>query len=213
MKVKICAVRDLDSALICEELNADFIGMNFVPGVHREIDIVSAINISNEIRNSKKVGVFANQPINEVLNIIKTCDLDYVQLSGSETLVYCSQIPLPIIKTIKIKSDSTQDEIHEHIFPLLENLLMKEITPLIESEVPGFYGGTGVQVSNKISKEIATSFDIILAGGLNPLNVKKIVNYVQPWGVDVASGVESNGYQDKEKIIQFISNAKSGDNE
>tara|TARA_B110000196_G_C21143828_1_gene665377 strand:- start:2126 stop:2767 length:642 start_codon:yes stop_codon:yes gene_type:complete len=213
MKVKICGVRDLDNALICQQFNADFIGMNFVPGVNRKIDILTAINISSEIKNIKKVGIFADQSINEVLGIIKKCNLDYVQLSGSETINYCAKIQLPIIKTIKINCDSTPNWIHDHIFPQLENLLQKGITPLIESSLPGFFGGTGVQLPPGTAKEVANNFDIILAGGLNPSNVKNMINHIQPWGVDVASGVEINGYQDKYKIIEFISNAKSGDNE
>ena len=59
MKVKICGVRDVKSALVCESFSADFIGLNFVPNVHREIDIASAIEISNSMTFINKVGVFA----------------------------------------------------------------------------------------------------------------------------------------------------------
>ena len=106
MKVKICGVRDVKSALVCESSSADFIGLNFVPNVHRKVDISSAIEISNSINTIKKVGVFADQPVEHVISIINQCDLDYAQLSGNENLEYCMQIGFPVIKSIKI----------EHIF-------------------------------------------------------------------------------------------------
>ena len=213
MKVKICGVRDVKSALVCENFSADFIGLNFVPNVHREIDIASAIEISNSITFINKVGVFADQPIEYVISIINQCGLDYAQLSGNESLEYCMQVGIPIIKSLKIDTNSNIKTIKRKIFPIIDSLINNNVIPLIESSVPGFYGGTGTQISLDIAKEIAENFDIILAGGLTPLNVKSMVDYINPWGVDVASGVESEKKQTPDKIIQFISNAKNGDNE
>ena len=67
MKVKICGVRDIESALVCESSSADFIGLNFVPNVDRKVDILSAVNISNSVSNIKKVGIFADQSIDCLL--------------------------------------------------------------------------------------------------------------------------------------------------
>ena len=213
MKVKICGVRDVKSALVCERSSADFIGLNFVPNVHRKVDISSAIEISNSINTIKKVGVFADQPIDHVVSIINQCDLDYAQLSGNENLEYCMQIGFPVIKSIKIDFNSNIRTIKETIFPQIDNLTHNKIIPLIESYVPGSYGGTGTEISIDLAKQIAENFDIILAGGLTPLNVKNMVDYIKPWGVDVASGVESEKKQTTNQIIEFISNAKNGDNE
>ena len=213
MKVKICGVRDVKSALVCESSSADFIGLNFVPNVHRKVDISSAIEISNSINTIKKVGVFADQPIEHVVSIINQCDLDYAQLSGNENLEYCMQIGFPVIKSIKIDFNSNIRTIEETIFPQIDNLTHNKIIPLIESYVPGSYGGTGTEISIDLAKQIAENFDIILAGGLTPLNVKNMVDYIKPWGVDVASGVESEKKQTTNQIIEFISNAKNGDNE
>ena len=213
MKVKICGVRDVKSALVCERSSADFIGLNFVPNVHRKVDISSAIEISNSINTIKKVGVFADQPIEHVVSIINQCDLDYAQLSGNENLEYCMQIGFPVIKSIKIDFNSNIRTIKETIFPQIDNLIHNKIIPLVESYVPGSYGGTGTEISIDLAKQIAENFDIILAGGLTPLNVKNMVDYIKPWGVDVASGVESEKKQTTNQIIEFISNAKNGDNE
>ena len=213
MKVKICGVRDVKSALVCESSSADFIGLNFVPNVHRKVDISSAIEISNSINTIKKVGVFADQPIEHVVSIINQCDLDYAQLSGNENLEYCMQIGFPVIKSIKIDFNSNIRTIKETIFPQIDNLIHNKIIPLVESYVPGSYGGTGTEISIDLAKQIAENFDIILAGGLTPLNVKNMVDYIKPWGVDVASGVESEEKQTTNQIIEFISNAKNGDNE
>ena len=213
MNVKICGVRDVKSALVCESSSADFIGLNFVPNVHRKVDISSAIEISNSINTIKKVGVFADQPIEHVISIINQCDLDYAQLSGNENLEYCMQIGFPVIKSIKIDFNSNIRTIKETIFPQIDNLIHNKIIPLVESYVPGSYGGTGTEISIDLAKQIAENFDIILAGGLTPLNVKNMVDYIKPWGVDVASGVESEKKQTTNQIIEFISNAKNGDNE
>ena len=213
MKVKICGVRDVKSALVCESSSADFIGLNFVPNVHRKVDISSAIEISNSINTIKKVGVFADQPIEHVVSIINQCDLDYAQLSGNENLEYCMQIGFPVIKSIKIDFNSNIRTIKETIFPQIDNLIHNKIIPLVESYVPGSYGGTGTEISIDLAKQIAENFDIILAGGLTPLNVKNMVDYIKPWGVDVASGVELEKKQTTNQIIEFISNAKNGDNE
>ena len=213
MKVKICGVRDVKSALVCESSSADFIGLNFVPNVHRKVDISSAIEISNSINTIKKVGVFADQPVEHVISIINQCDLDYAQLSGNENLEYCMQIGFPVIKSIKIDFNSNIRTIKETIFPQIDNFIHNKIIPLVESYVPGSYGGTGTEISIDLAKQIAENFDIILAGGLTPLNVKNMVDYIKPWGVDVASGVESEKKQTTNQIIEFISNAKNGDNE
>tara|TARA_Y100000814_G_scaffold105431_1_gene74149 strand:+ start:4906 stop:5547 length:642 start_codon:yes stop_codon:yes gene_type:complete len=213
MKVKICGVRDVKSALVCEVSSADFIGLNFVPDVHRKVDILSAIEISNSITTINKVGVFADQPLEDVISIINQCGLDYVQLSGNENIEYCSQIGLPVIKSLKIEQNLDITTIKKMIFPEIDNFINNKIIPLVESSVPGSYGGTGTQISVDIAKEIAENFDVILAGGLTPLNVKSMIDYIKPWGVDVASGVESGKKQSTNKIIEFISNAKNGDNE
>ena len=120
---------------------------------------------------------------------------------------------MPVIKSLKIEQDSDITLIRKTLFPIINNITNNNIIPLIESSIPGFYGGTGSQVSLDIAKEIAANFDIILAGGLTPLNVKSMIDYIKPWGVDVASGVESEKLQSSDKIIEFISNAKSGTNE
>ena len=116
-------------------------------------------------------------------------------------------------KDIKIDFNSNIRTIKETIFPQIDNLIHNKIIPLVESYVPGSYGGTGTEISIDLAKQIAENFDIILAGGLTPLNVKNMVDYIKPWGVDVASGVESEKKQTTNQIIEFISNAKNGDNE
>ena len=130
MKVKICGVRDIESALVCESSSADFIGLNFVPNVDRKVDILSAVNISNSVSNIKKVGIFADQSIEDVLEIINKCQLDYVQLSGNENLDYCNQIGLPVIKSLKIEQDSDITLIRKTLFPIINNITNNIIVPI-----------------------------------------------------------------------------------
>lgn len=75
---------------------------------------------------------------------------------------------------------------------------------LLDTKVKGIYGGTGQTFDWQLAKEVAARFPIIIAGGLSPENVGKLVKEVQPWGVDVSTGVENNGRKDESKILKFI---------
>ena len=210
IQVKICGVRSTEEALAAATFGADFIGFNFVPGVRRKIEENTAFELIKVYRNynrlatPKLVGVFANQPIEEVNRILENCGLDMAQLSGYEPMEYILKVNRPIIKAIHVQKGQSTEELHK----ILTELEFKNIIPLLEPKVPGSFGGTGAILNLNIAKTLSAKHRFLLAGGLKPSNVTSTVKAVLPWGVDVSSGVETKGIKDREKIRSFIKNAR-----
>ncbi|SRR5258708_4562676 len=210
-KVKICGIRDLKSAQVAIDAGADFLGFNFIPISKRYIDPKKAKEIMNQLRinnyqlRNKIVGVFQNQPTDEVNAIAESVGLDIVQLHGEEDEEYMNKINTNIIKKIVISlcrggfyTHPNKDNSKGYPYgDKLEYLILDR-----ENQ------GEGQMVDLQIAKEIAKTFPIFFAGGLTPENVTYVVSKVQPFAVDVAGGIETNGIIDIGKITAFIKNAK-----
>ncbi|MDP2728607.1 MAG: phosphoribosylanthranilate isomerase, partial [Dehalococcoidia bacterium] len=148
------------------------------------------------------VGVFVNQALDEVNGAAAHCGLDYIQLSGDETPEYCRGLARPLIKALRLVSGDKEDEIARRIDSYLE------VAPgtlfLLDTHMPGVYGGTGRTWEWERAALLAQRYHILVAGGLTPENVAPAVRATRPWGVDVSSGVETNGTKDETKIREFI---------
>jgi phosphoribosylanthranilate isomerase len=161
------------------------------------------------------VGVFVNSSADEVNRIADYCNLDRVQLSGNENWAYCQQIERPVIKVVHISKTSTPDKITSEIAAGYRLLPQQNLICLLDSKVGEIYGGTGQTFDWKLAGKISTRFPVLIAGGLTSRNVGRLVKKTQPWGVDVSSGVETNGQKDTAKITAFIKavrRAKTGAN-
>ena len=212
--VKICSVQVLEHALAAADAGADFVGFNFVPGVRRRLEEEAARHMVQEYRerhgkdDPKLVGVFADQPLEEVNRILAGCGLDMVQLSGQEPISYALGVECPVIKAVHVPAGQPRDRTIDDLNRLLQELESEDILPLLDPHVDGALGGTGATFDWAIAEALAPSHRFLLAGGLTPDNVAHAVESVRPWGVDVSSGVETSGLKDLEKIRAFIQNAR-----
>ena len=205
-RIKICGIRDEVHALAAVEAGADFIGFVFAP-TRRQVSPAKAREIVDTVKKSssaiKPVGVFVDTPASEVNRIADFCGLDWVQLSGNESWEYCRQIARPIIKAIRI-GQQLREEINAELTVGLKTLSPQRFITLLDSQVEGKYGGTGITFNWRLAQQVAKEFPVIIAGGLNPENVAQAIEIATPWGVDVSSGVETDGTKDIAKIKAFI---------
>jgi phosphoribosylanthranilate isomerase len=200
--IKICGIKTLTDALAAIEASADYLGFNFYPKSVRFIKTETCAEITSVLKkehpNIKLVGVFVNYSVDEVKNILETCSLDLAQLHGDETPEIFAQLAPRAFRAFRgIPSDITGYERND--VPAL----------LVDAAVKGVYGGSGVTADWSAAAELAKKYPLLLAGGLTPENVADAVRQVQPWGVDVASGVESvAGEKDAVKMSAFVKAVK-----
>jgi phosphoribosylanthranilate isomerase len=206
-KIKICGLSEIQHALAATKAGADFLGLVFAPS-RRQVSVEKALGVVEAVHSLKPhrvvVGVFANSAAGEVNSIADYCHLDWVQLSGDETWHYCQQIERPIIKTIHVSNTNTPEEIISEIAMGYQLLNRQDIVCLLDSKVGDTYGGTGKTFDWQLAKKVSAKFPVLIAGGLTTTNVGQLVKETQPWGVDVSSGIETNGQKDTAKIIAFI---------
>lgn len=199
IQVKICATRSLEAAIVVAETGAEFLGLVFTPTKTHTVDL----NVAKEIGKKMKgkinlVGVFQNMPIQEVKKIIKECNLDYAQFHGDESPEYVDQIDVKSIKAFRFPGEFDIQEARKQMQQFKVNLYL----------VDRIKQSKGPMLNLKSVSLLAKEFPLIFAGGLNPDIVADIIKEVKPQIVDVASGVETNGKQDLNKIRMFIKNAK-----
>jgi phosphoribosylanthranilate isomerase len=212
-RVKICGIRDKNHALAAVEAGADFIGLVFAPS-KRQVSPAKACEIVSDVKKSRNttevVGVFVNAPSSQVNEITDFCALDWVQLSGDESWEYCREIVKPVIKAIRVDQQSPE-ELYTALSAGTRLLPAQRFITLLDSQVEGKYGGTGEGFDWKLAQEAAKRFPVIIAGGLDPKNVARLIETVAPWGVDVSSGVETGGVKDMTKIKTFIEAVRKAD--
>jgi phosphoribosylanthranilate isomerase len=210
--VKICGISNKEHTIAAIEAGADFIGLVFAQS-KRQITTEQAKEIVDAIRKASKtvktVGVFVNAPADEVNRIANECNLDIVQLSGDEPWGYCIDIEKPVLKAIHVKEQS-EDEINQAAVLAIEHISDNDnvYIVLLDTHVEGKYGGTGESFDWKLAKSLSRNYPVMVAGGLTPDNVKQAIEKMNPWGVDVSSGVETDGVKDIAKIKKFIDEAK-----
>jgi len=211
--IKICGIRDENHALAAIEAGADFIGLVFAPS-RRQVTPPEAREIASAVKKSstatRVVGVFVNAPVFQINEIADFCALDWIQLSGDESWEYCRKFANPVIKAIRIGRQSLEDLYSE--LSTASNLLTgHRVITLLDSRVEDKYGGTGESFNWNLAQQIARKFPVIIAGGLEPENIARLIETVAPWGVDVSSGVETEGGKDISKIRAFIEAVRKAD--
>ncbi|MFC1937802.1 phosphoribosylanthranilate isomerase, partial [Chloroflexota bacterium] len=155
--------------------------------------------------------LFVNEPASVVNGIAEYCGLDWVQLHGDETWEYCKEMDRPVIKAVRVGQDQDPEQVCDYLHVGEGILSSQRHVFLLDSQMPGKYGGTGTSIDRHMAQQIAQEFPVMLAGGLTPENVTHMIETVAPWGVDVSSGVEVNGVKDVAKIMSFITAVRSTD--
>ena len=197
----------MKDALAAIEAGADYLGFNFYPKSVRFIEKESCAKITSVLKKEhpqiRLVGVFVNSPMDEVKNILETCHLDLAQLHGDEAPEMLESLNGKAFKAIRLTSESAETS----VYPFLKSALLPAM--LVDAAVKGVYGGSGVTADWSAAAELAKKYPLLLAGGLTPENVADAVRQVKPWGVDVASGVESAaGEKDASKMSAFVKAVK-----
>jgi len=205
--IKICGLKRADDAAAAVAAGADALGFNFWKRSPRYVEPAEAARIvSNIPPRVLTVGVFVDEELERVLGIAEQTGIMALQLHGSESPEYLDRLGAYLkIKTIKVGESFQPAELSRYPSASLF---------LLEGFVAGMAGGTGRTFDWSLAEKAKEFGKIILAGGLTAENVGAAVRRVQPWGVDVASGVESApGKKDPQLIREFIRAARAAERE
>ncbi len=203
IRIKICGITNKEDALMCVESGADALGFVFYEKSPRFLSSDAAADIVKALPPFvTTVGVFVNQSHEAIMDVAHRVGLDCVQLHGDEGVEDCRALSaLRPIKAFRIKDaeDLRGIEAYSGLVSAL----------LLDTRVEGAYGGTGRGFDRHLALPVKQYGRVILSGGLTPDNVVEAVKMVEPYGVDVSTGVESKpGRKDPLKVRRFIENIK-----
>ena len=215
VQVKICGIKTPQAAQVAVESGASLIGLVFYGPSPRFLTLQAADELVAAVALLKKrpaqVGLFVNVPTAELAQAADRYRLDYLQLSGDESVadvIEAARIR-PVIKTVRLTGPDDLEKAAQFGD-------LPDVTLLLDTPKAGMYGGTGEVGNWEVARTLAKHYRVLLAGGLNPANVAQAVRAVQPWGVDVSSGVEQDGApgsKDLTKIRLFCREALGFDAE
>ncbi len=197
-RIKICGLRRKEDIQIINALSPDYIGFILSPGFKRTVSFEEFVPLAESIRcGAKKTGVFVNEP---VCNILKFAPyLDAIQLHGSEdsyTVLNVKELTnLEVIKAVRAKS---KEDINA-----AQSLCCDKL--LIDAYKEGHWGGTGQTADWSVVKSADIKKPFFIAGGISAQNAESAVNALSPFGVDVSSSVETDGFKDFDKVKEIIS--------
>ncbi len=198
MFVKICGITDPADAVVAVEAGADAVGMIFAPS-RRRVDVAQARSISDAVAGSGVlvVGVFRDHLADEVIDAAVQAGLDVAQLQGDESPATTRRVhaAVPIVFRAMAAGDPRLESIADHGADVV----------MLDAPVPG----GGVPFDWHLVGDLTSRHRLLLAGGLRPDTVGDAISIVQPWGVDVASGVETSpGRKDHGAVREFVANAR-----
>jgi phosphoribosylanthranilate isomerase len=206
-RVKVCGITRPEDAELAASLGAWAIGFILWPGSKRCADPAVAAGIARALRRRvEPVGVFVNQPLDEIERLADAIGLTHVQLHGDEGPSFCSAVAqrtgVRVIKAIRIASAADVRDAERFHTDL----------HLLDTAARGLRGGSGTTWDWELAARRRTSVPFVLSGGLTPENVADGIGAVHPWAVDVASGVEAApGIKDPEKVEAFLRAAHAGE--
>jgi len=194
VKLKVCGITSLEDARVAIACDAEFLGFNFYRKSPRYIAPENARTIIEQLPdNITTVGIFVNEPRPEdVVQILQTSGARMAQLHGDEDAAYCAAVgPEYVIKALRVGDD----------FDARQVLDTPAAAILLDAFDKTLYGGTGKTANWDVAREAATLVKLFLAGGLSPENIAEAIRAVEPFAVDVNSGVEyAPGKKDAAKL-------------
>lgn len=203
-KVKICGITNLEDARLSVKFGADALGFNFYVKSPRFITPEKAAEIIAELPPEVlKVGVFVNETLDRVVEIAQVARLDALQIHGEESPEYARELKsksgLEIIKAFRVSPEFKPEDVLEYEVDAI----------LLDAYNPKEHGGTGETFDWEVAKKVQEIFPkMYLAGGLGPENISDAVSRVNPFAVDVCSGVErAKGMKDEAALRSFLSEA------
>ena len=196
-RVKICGITNAEDAQVCVDAGVDALGFIFYPPSPRCVTPEQVRAIIDDLPPFvTAVGVFVDEPVSSINEIVRFCGLGMAQLHGDEFPEDCVSVEAPVIKAFRV-GESLEIPFSEYR-PYVRGFLL-------DTYVKGLPGGTGASFNWDLAREAARSERIVLAGGLTPENVVRAIETVRPHGVDVSSGVESApGSKDAAKVGMLL---------
>jgi phosphoribosylanthranilate isomerase len=212
--VKICGITNIEDARAAVEAGADLLGFIFYPPSPRYVTPEGArqiVNVIRETSNVRLVGVFVNESLDQVRGVMETAGLELAQLHGKEAPEMVREMGARAYKSLQATDLDTAHVLMANYRAALGDVRARGNVPAFIADAPPakLPGGNGMVADWSVAREIASEFPILLAGGLNPENVQEAIERVQPWGVDVSSGVErAPGLKDHGKVREFLGRVK-----
>jgi phosphoribosylanthranilate isomerase len=197
LKVKICGLTNREDYLAAATLGADFAGFIFHEQSPRSVSPLFVKYISQLFSFPvKKVGVFVNEPLEDIRRIFDQTGLDIVQLHGEESPEYCRRLGLPYWKVIRIKNRLSLNQMYSYDCE----------TFLLDTFLKEKHGGTSISFEWTIAQEaVRKGYQVIVAGGISSENIEE-VSALRPYGVDLSSSLEERvGKKSLEKMSEFFS--------
>jgi len=198
MRVKICGITRIEDAMEAIKNGVNALGFIFYKKSKRYVEPQKVKEIIEKIPPFvTTVGVFVNEEIEEIKRIVKITKLDLVQLHGEEDEEYIDKIKkeVKVLKAFRVKNKNVLEEIKA----------MNLDSFLLDAFTKEEYGGTGKTFDWEIARESKKLGNVILAGGINENNIEEIIKKIQPYAVDISSGVEVEpGIKDVKKIKNIL---------
>ena len=196
MKVKICGLRTEEAVFAAEDAGADFLGFIFYEKSHRHILPEEVRGLTKHVQRAKKVGVFVDEPLDEVNAAAGFCSLDFVQLHGHESAAYARAVCRPVIKAFRWGDDFSAEEANDYPAEII----------LLDSFSKDAVGGTGQRFRWREAAEETARLEkpLLVAGGIASGNVREAEEVFRPYGVDVSGSLEIEKRKSIERIREFM---------
>jgi len=221
MWVKLCGNTSLQDARLCATAGADAVGFVFARGSKRMVTAAEIAPISRQLATEfpqvERVGVFTEGPAASIAETVAACALTTIQLQGDVALLEAAELHtlVPGIKIVAAFPWAGAEDFARRLQSATHDRMMVDSSSAKSAGVTRMHGGTGTafdwhQAAASFASAKAQGAQAIVAGGLTPENVTESITILQPWGVDVASGVEAApGQKDPAKVVRFVAAARA----